>query len=98
MIEALNAILPIIIYFLLILLLIVVIVLGIKFIITIDRINSIIEDVQEKVESLNTIFKVATKTADKVSYFGSKVVDSVIGMLNKVLGVKNRKDDDEDYE
>ena len=43
--------------FLLIVLLVVVIILGIKIIITIDKINEIVDDIRGKVESLNNILE-----------------------------------------
>ena len=69
--EALNTVLPIVIYLLLIVLLIVGIILGIKLIITIDEVNAVIEDIRKKVKSLNQ--------KDKISYNGQliEVVDAL---------------------
>ena len=92
--EALTAILPIIIYFLLIILLIVVIILGVKIIITLDKVNEIVNDVREKVEALNGIFKVVNMVSDKVNYLSTRVIDTVISGLNKIFGLKNERDDD----
>ena len=47
--EGLSAVLPIVIYLLLIVLLIVTIVLAVKLIITIDKINNVVEDVKMKI-------------------------------------------------
>ena len=94
MIEALGTVLPIVIYFLLIIFLIVVIVLGIKIIITVDMINSIIEDVQNKISALDNVFKMVSNAADKIGGFGSKIVDTLLGTFNKIIGV-GRKDDDD---
>ena len=53
--EALNTVLPIVIYILLIVLLIIGIILGIKLIITIDEVNAVIEDIRKKVKSLDVL-------------------------------------------
>ena len=97
MIETLGVVLPIIIYLLLIVLLVVVIVLGIKIIITIDRVNAVITDIQEKINSLNNVFQLVDMASNKLGYFSSKLLDTVISAINKVLGV-GRKDEDDDYE
>lgn len=94
MIEALSTVLPIVIYFLLIIFLIVVIVLGLKLIITIDMVNGIIKDVQQKISALDNIFRVMSSAADKISGIGSKVIDTVIGTVNRVIGVTRKDDDD----
>ena len=94
MIETLSTILPIIIYFLLIIFLIIVIVLGIKIIITVDMVNEIIKDVQRKIGALDNVFKVMSSAADKISGIGSKVIDTVMGMVNRVIGVTRKDDDD----
>lgn len=92
--EALAAILPIIIYFLLIVLLVVVIILGIKIIITVDMINDVIDDVREKVDSLNNIFGVINFATDKISNFGTRIFDTTSSIVNKIFGIRSRKDDD----
>ena len=60
--------LPIIIYILLIILLIVGIILGIKSIITINKVEKVVDDVNEKVESLNGLFQIVDFTADKEAF------------------------------
>ena len=92
--EALATVLPIIIYFLLIALLVVVIILGIKIIITIDKVNAIVEDLRNKVESLNGMFKIVNFASDKLSYLGTKVTDSFLALVNKIFGLSGKDDDD----
>ena len=93
MIETLGTVLPIIIYFLLIIFLIVVIVLGIKIIITVDTLNSIILDVQRKVASLDSIFRFADNMASKFSFLGNKVVDSTVGTITRLFSKKRKGDE-----
>lgn len=96
--EALGTILPIIIYILLIILLIIGIILGIKFIITMDKLNDIVDDVSEKIESLNGIFKIFNFASEKINILSSHIIDSVMSVINKITGLKKRKDDEDEYE
>ena len=93
MIETLSEVLPVIIYSLLIVFLIVVIILGIKVIIIVDSINNIIQDIQNKVASLDGIFRFASSAANKLNSLGSKIVDTVVGSITKIIGGKGKDDD-----
>jgi len=97
MIEALNTVLPIFIYILLIALIVVGIILGIKLIITIDKVNFIVDDISEKVSSLDNLFKVVSGVSDKFSLISSKLTDTILGLISKI-GSKKRKKEDEEYE
>lgn len=90
-------ILPIIIYILLIILIIVGIILGIKFIITIDKINYLVDDVTNKVKTLDNVFSMFTLVNDKLGVLTSKVSELVINLFDKVMNFKRRKVED-DYE
>ena len=96
MINSLAAVLPVMIYFLLIILLVVVIVLGIKIIITVDTINKIMADVQGKIASLDSIFKLADLATNKFSHLGTIVIDGIMKAFGKIFGMKSGKDE-EDY-
>ena len=96
MIEGLTAILPVIIYVLLIIALVVVIVLGIKIIIIVDKVNAIVKDIEERIESLRDIFRIVETASNKLSFFGSRVIDGIISRINKILGASGK--DEEDYE
>ncbi len=95
--EALGVILPIVVYFLLIILLVIVIILGIKLIITLDKINKVADNIQEKIDSLNHVFGLVNFASEKLGYLSNKIIDSVLSVVNKIFGLKNGKDDDEDY-
>jgi len=94
--EALGIILPIIIYLLTIVLLVMLIILGTKLMKTVDRINSFIDYIEEKIESLNNILTFATDTADKLSSFGGRFVDKFITTANKIIGIGS-SDEYDDY-
>ena len=97
MVEALNAVLPIFVYILLIGLLVVGIILGIKLIITIDKVNNIMDDVEEKIESLNGLFRIINGVSDKFNFLSSKIADTVVSLISK-LGNHGKRKDDDDYE
>lgn len=91
--------LPIIIYILLIIILIIGIILGIKSIITINKVEKVVDDVNEKVESLNGLFQIVDFTTDKIVTITDKVVDAVSGIASKLFfkkKVKKIKEDNED--
>ena len=98
MIEALNEVLPVFVYILLIGLLVVSIILGIKLIITIDKINLVVDDITEKISSLDNIFRIFTGISDKFGLLSSKITDTVISLFSKIGNFKRRKEDLEDYE
>ena len=89
--------LPLIIYVLLIILLIVGIILGIKTIITMNKVEKVVDNVNEKVESLNSVFNLIDFTTDKNASFTDKVVEVAGNLFSKLLFRKNKRKDD-DYE
>ena len=97
MIESLGAILTILIYILLIILLVVGIILGIKLIITIDKVNVVIDEVMDKITSLNNFFGIIDGISTKFSLLTSKITDSALTIVSKIGNKILRKDED-DYE
>ena len=84
--------LPIIIYILLIILLVIGIILGIKSIITINKVEKVVDDVNEKVESLNGLFQIVDFTTDKL-------VDGLSSFASKLFfRKKNKKRKEEEDE
>ncbi len=92
--EFLLQLLPIIIYFLLIIIIVVGIVLGIKLIITIDKVNAFIDSVNEKVERIKPLFDTFGLISDKVN----NVIASVIGTIESFVLKLFYKDKKEDME
>lgn len=88
--------LPIIIYILLIIILIIGIILGIKSIITIKKVEKVVDDVNEKVESLNGLFQIVDFTTDKIVTLTDKVVDGLSGLASKLFFRKKTKSIKED--
>lgn len=83
--------LPIVIYILLIIFLIIGIILGVKLIITLNKVEKVVEDVNDKVQTLNGFFHIIDYTTDKIALATDKVVDGVASLFNKLLFKKKKK-------
>lgn len=90
--ETLATILPIIIDVLLIVLLIVGIILIVKCIYIIDKAKSVILNVEEKINSLNSLFSIVGMISDKISGATEKAISYVQSLFMKLF----RKNKDED--
>ena len=89
-------ILPIILYVLGIILLVVLIVLGIKMILFIDKADKFFTDVQDKVCSFDSIFRVMDFASEKLTVGITSVIDSFVKLIKKLF--KKRKEEEEYYE
>ena len=89
--------LPIIIYALIIIILVVGIILGIKSIRTMKKVEKVVDNVNDKVESLNAAFNVIDFTTDKIASFTDKIVDGVTGIFGRLFTSK-KKDTTDDTE
>lgn len=87
--------LPIIIYILLIILISFCIYFVIRAIKIADQVNLLLEDVQNKISSLNTFFKVINFTTEKINAISEKVIDTVISFFGRLF---HKRKDEEDYE
>ncbi|MEG2457685.1 MAG: hypothetical protein RSB41_02205 [Bacilli bacterium] len=83
--ETMLQVLPIIVYFLLIALIIVVIVLGIKLIITMNKVNDVVDDINNKVKSLNGIFSIIDYATDGLSTLTDTVVNFLTEKVFKIF-------------
>ena len=88
--------LPIIIYVLLIILLVIGIILGIKSIITINKVQKVVDDVNSKVESLNGLFHIVDFTTDKIVMMADKVVDGVTTFISRIFTKNKNKSIEEE--
>ena len=98
MISFLQTFLPIIIYFLLIILLFFVIILGIRSIQTLNKVDKVVDDVNDKVQSLNGFFNLIDFTTDKIVSVTDKVVEGISGLIGTLFKRKNKKIDDDEEE
>lgn len=83
--------LPLVIYILLIFFLIIGIILGIKFIITLNKLEKVVDDVNNKVQKLNGFFHIIDYTTDKIALATDKVVDGIASLFNKLIKRKKKK-------
>ena len=88
--------LQIIIYFLLIIILIVGIILGIKSIITINKVEKVVDDVNNKVKTLNGFFSVIDFTTDKIVALTDRFVDLISRGFGKLVKKKQKSDKEND--
>jgi hypothetical protein len=95
-VEFLLQFLPIVIYFLLIIILVVGIVLGVKSIITICKVEKVVDDVNDKVKSLNNIFSIIDFTTDKLALISDKAVDIISSLFSKLFIGKKKKGEEKD--
>ena len=95
--EFMLKFLPIVIYFLLIIAIIVGIILGIKLIITVDKVNRIADDIENKMKKVEPIFSIMEFASDRVS----DVVSTVVGFFEKLFSkifLRNKEVEEDDYE
>ncbi len=90
--ETASQLLPIILYTLLSILVVVVIVFVYKLTITLDKANTLIDDVYIKVKKLDNLFEIIDRSADTINVVTNKVSDGILNFVLKIF--KKRKDDD----
>ena len=91
MLEALTVIL----YVLGSILLIVLIILGIKLIVTMNKIEDVVEDINKKVKTLDGLFSLIDMTTDKLAMLSDKVVDVVTLFVKKIFRRKEEGNNNE---
>lgn len=96
--ETLVTILPIIVDILLIILLIFGIILLIKCIRIIDKAHALIQNVEDKVNSLNGLFSVVEMFNSKVALIADKVTSTIEDLITKIFNRKNKDEYDEEDE
>ncbi len=77
-------------------LIIVFIILGIKLIEMVNRMNRLLDNVEDKVNSLNGFFHIVDMATDKMAFLSDHVVSVVTGAIHKIF--KRKKKEEEDYE
>ena len=96
MIDFLQTILPIVIYILLIILLIIGIILGVRSIQTLNKVDKVVDDVNDKVQSLNGFFNLVDFTTDKIVSITDRVVEGVSGLIGHIFKRRHVKSDEEE--
>lgn len=96
MLIALNEYLPVLIYILLCILIILLIVIAVKVIKAMNKVEMIVEDVNEKVKSLNGVFSIIDSVTDKLSALTEIVSDSIIIFAKSIFSKKRKKIESEE--
>ena len=91
----LNQFLGLILYICLIVLVIVFIVLGIRLIKTLNKVDSVIDDVNGKMNKVNGVFDIIDKTTDYASTISDKIIGAISSFVNLLLRKKKGNDDNE---
>lgn len=86
-------VLPIILYTLGSILLVVLIILGIKLIITMNKITIIADDINTKLKSLNGVFSVIDLTTDRLAFITDKFVDGISSLIRRIFSKKNKEEE-----
>ena len=96
--EVLSAYLPIMVNILLCVLIVFLIIICIKIIKTMNKLETIVDDVDRKVQSLNGVFKIVDGVTDKLSALTEVISDSIIlffrGLFKRKK--KNKKEEEEE--
>ena len=89
--DVLNEIFPIILCFLGAVLLIVLIILITRLISTVDKVNILLDDVEDKSQSLNGLFDAIGKIGDTVNAANNRLTGFVAGVVSKMFKEKRKK-------
>ena len=87
--------LTIILYVLGSILLVVLIILGIKMIITMNKIEDVVDDISKKVKTLDGFFAMIDFTTDKLAMLSDRFVDSVSSLIKRLFRRKEEEKDNE---
>lgn len=71
------------------------IVAAVKLIITTDKVNIILEDLQQKLKSVNGFFNCLDSITDAVSLVGDVLIDRAIGIVDRLIAKKRKRKDEE---
>lgn len=96
MLDVLLKVLPIFIYLLLMILIVVFIIVGVKIINALNKTERVIDNVEDKVNSLNGFFNVIENTTSKISGVYEKSFTVVSGLVNKILSRKHERDEEDE--
>ena len=92
-----NIFLPVILYIVAIILLIILIIVGLRLIKILDKIDGIVDNIDEKVNTFNSIFDVMKRAADGVASISDSFVFAVTSAISKVFSKFRGNNKEEDY-
>ena len=71
-------------------LLVALIILTVKVIMSVDRVNAILDDIEDKMKTVDEVFAVVDKITDSVSLMSDRVVDGIAGIISKIFTTKSK--------
>ena len=89
--DLLYDVFPIILYFLGAVLLFVIILLIIKLISTVEKVNILLDDVENKSQKLNGLFDAIGQVGDSISAANNKVTGFITKIVSSVVKKKRKK-------
>ena len=92
----LNEYLPILIYILLSILIVLLIIICIKVIKTMNRVEGIVDDVDDKVKTLTGVFTIIDTVTDKLSALTEIISDSIVVFVKSIFKRKRKKLENEE--
>jgi uncharacterized protein YoxC len=92
--ETLNLVLPVLLYIAGIILLIVLTILGIRLIQILNKVDRVVDNVEDKVNSLNTAFDAVSRVSDTLAVVGESFVTTIVGSVARLFNKKNKKEED----
>ena len=63
-----------------------------------NKVDKVVDDVNDKVQSLNGLFNLIDYTTDKIVSVTDRVVDGVSGFIGSLFGGRRRKNTDDEEE
>jgi len=87
--------LPIVLYILGSILLVVLIILGVKLIITMNKIEDVVDDINTKVKTLDGFFSVIDFTTDKLAMLSDRIVDTITTFIKRLFKRKESVKEEE---
>lgn len=96
--EVLSAYLPIMVNILLCVLIVFLIIICIKIIKTMNKLETIVDDVDRKVQSLNGVFRIVDGVTDKLSALTEVISDSIILFFRGLFKRKKKNVKEEEEE
>lgn len=94
----LSIILSVLLYTFGIILLIVLIILGIKMIGVVDKADKVLDNMDQKFNSLNNLFLVMNKASEGLSSITETLIFTITNSIARVFGKKEKKEEDVSHE
>ena len=86
-----SEVLPVILYIVGAILLVALIVLTVKCIITMNKIEKVVDNITVKVKTLDGVFEIIGVVTGKFTYITDRIIDSVSSLIEKIFKRKEEK-------